>query len=120
MAKVDNNNFNVLNHGDFWSNNMMFSHDAFGKIKDICLVDFQIPKWGVVAQDLYYFLLSSTKLEDKLTKFDHYIKFYHDSLVENLKTLKYPKTLPTLRELHMTLYKYGFWGEFIIIFYDFI
>ncbi|EDW66718.1 uncharacterized protein [Drosophila virilis] len=110
MAKVDHNNFNVLNHGDFWSNNMMFSHDAFGQIKDICLVDFQIPKWGVVAQDLYYFLLSSTKLEDKLTKFDHYIKFYHDSLVENLKTLKYPKTPPTLRELHMTLYKYGFWG----------
>ncbi|XP_017855887.1 PREDICTED: uncharacterized protein LOC108608821 [Drosophila arizonae] len=110
VVKVDSQHLNVLNHGDFWSNNMMFSHDSFGKIKDICLVDFQLPKWGCVAQDLYYFLISSTKLEDKLTKFDHYIKFYHDNLLENLKTLKYSKNVPTLRDLHITLFKYGFWG----------
>lgn len=94
---------------------MMFSHDSFGKIKDICLVDFQLPKWGCVAQDLYYFLISSTKLEDKLTKFDHYIKFYHDNLLENLKTLKYSKDVPTLRDLHITLFKYGFWGEHLMM-----
>ncbi|XP_023178814.2 uncharacterized protein LOC111604822 [Drosophila hydei] len=110
ITKVDLNDLNVLNHGDFWSNNMMFSHDSFDKIKDICLVDFQLPKWGCVAQDLYYFLLSSTKFEDKLTKFDYYIKFYYDNLVENLKTLKYSKPVPALRDLHITLFKYGFWG----------
>ncbi|KAH8311364.1 hypothetical protein KR044_005921, partial [Drosophila immigrans] len=110
LSKPDTNGLNVLNHGDFWSNNMMFSHDSFGKIKDTYLVDFQMPKYGTVAQDLYYFLISSTKLEDKVTKFDYYIKFYHDNLIENLKILKYSKPLPTLREIHIVLLKYGFWG----------
>ncbi|XP_060648425.1 uncharacterized protein LOC132786055 [Drosophila nasuta] len=110
LAKPDTNGLNVLNHGDFWSNNMMFSHDSFDKIKETYLVDFQMPKYGSVSQDLYYFLISSTKFEDKLSKFDYYIKFYHDNLVENLKILKYSKPLPTLREIHMTLFKHGFWG----------
>lgn len=115
MAEVDTNFLNVLNHGDFWSNNMMFSYDCFGKIKDLMLVDFQVPKWGSVAQDLIYFLISSTKFDDKLTKFDRNIKFYYDNLVENLNILKYSRSMPLLRELHITIYKYGFWGELIVI-----
>ncbi|XP_070143480.1 uncharacterized protein [Drosophila kikkawai] len=74
MAKVDPTEFNVLNHGDSWSNNIMFQYDAFGKIKEVYMVDYQLPKYGTVAQDLQYFLLSSTKFEDKLSKFDYYIK----------------------------------------------
>lgn len=88
----------------------MFSHDSFGKIKEIYLVDFQMPKFGSVAQDLYYFLLSSTKFEDKLSKFDYYIKFYHENLVQNLKILNYPKVVPTLRDIHLSLFKNGLWG----------
>ncbi|KAH8358984.1 hypothetical protein KR093_003632, partial [Drosophila rubida] len=110
LAKPDTNGFNVLNHGDFWSNNMMFSHDSFGKIKETYMIDFPLLKYGSVAQDLYYFLISSTKLEDKLSKFDYYIKFYHDNLVENLKLLKYSKPVPTLRDIHIIMFKYGFWG----------
>ncbi|XP_016952771.1 uncharacterized protein LOC108026365 [Drosophila biarmipes] len=110
FAKVDPTEFNVLNHGDSWSNNIMFQYDAFGKIKEVYLVDYQIPKYGTVAQDLLYFLLSSTKLEDKLTKFDYYIKVYHDYLVEHLKILKYSKPIPSLRDIHLALFKYGFFG----------
>lgn len=94
---------------------MMYSHDSFGKIKEIYLVDFQLPKYGTVAQDLYYFLLSSTKFEDKLTKFDYYIKFYHENLAQHLKLLKYPKAIPTLRDIHLSLFKNGLWGLHIIV-----
>ncbi|KAH8358976.1 hypothetical protein KR093_003629 [Drosophila rubida] len=110
MSKPDPTGFNVLNHGDFWSNNMMFCHDSFGNIKETSLIDFQLPKYGSVAQDLYYFLITSTKFEDKLAKFDYYIHFYHQNLVENLKLLKYSKSIPTLSELHTSLLKYGFFG----------
>ncbi|KAM8704327.1 hypothetical protein ACLKA7_008867 [Drosophila subpalustris] len=110
LVKVNPNEFNALNHGDFWSNNMMYSHDSFGKIREIYLVDFQLPRYGTVAQDLYYFLLSSTKFEDKLTKFDYYIKFYHENLTQHLKLLKYPKAIPTLRDIHLSLFKHGLWG----------
>ncbi|XP_017052310.1 uncharacterized protein LOC108095656 [Drosophila ficusphila] len=110
IAKVDPNEFNVLNHGDSWSNNIMFQYDAFGKIKEVYLVDYQMPKYGTVAQDLLYFLISSTKLEDKITKFDYFIKVYHENLVEHLKILNYTKTIPSLRDIHLALFKYGFFG----------
>ncbi|KAH8283781.1 hypothetical protein KR054_001374 [Drosophila jambulina] len=114
FAKVDPTEFNVLNHGDSWANNIMFQYDAFGKIKEVLLVDYQIPKYGTVAQDLYYFLLSSTKLEDKLTKFDYYIKVYHENLVEHLKILKYSKPIPSLRDIHLALFKYGFYAYSVV------
>nr|AAZ78616.1 CHKov1 [Drosophila melanogaster]AAZ78618.1 CHKov1 [Drosophila melanogaster]AAZ78626.1 CHKov1 [Drosophila melanogaster] len=107
MCVVDPTEFNVLNHGDSWSNNIMFQYEESGKIKEVYMVDFQVSKYGTVAQDLYYFLISSTKLEDKLSKFDYYIKVYHDNLLEHLKILKYSKPLPSLRDIHKSLYKYG-------------
>ncbi|KAH8307823.1 hypothetical protein KR059_000316, partial [Drosophila kikkawai] len=110
MAKVDPTEFNVLNHGDSWSNNIMFQYDAFGKIKEVYMVDYQLPKYGTVAQDLQYFLLSSTKFEDKLSKFDYYIKMYHSYLVEHLKILKYSKPIPSLRDIHLSLFKHGSFG----------
>ncbi|XP_065354514.1 uncharacterized protein LOC135948985 [Calliphora vicina] len=109
-AKPNPNEFNVLNHGDCWSNNVMFQYDAFGKIKETYLIDFQMSKYGSPAQDLFYFLLSSTKYEIKIKQFDYFIKFYHDQLVENLKLLNYTKKIPSLTELHTMMYKYGIWG----------
>ncbi|XP_037951186.1 uncharacterized protein LOC119681945 [Teleopsis dalmanni] len=110
FSKIDASEFNVLNHGDCWSNNIMSQWDAFGKIKETYLVDYQIPKYGTPAQDLLYFLLSSTKLELKLSQFEYFIKYYYDNLIENLKLLKYNKPLPQLKEIHAILYKYGLWG----------
>ncbi|EDV53677.1 uncharacterized protein LOC6554928 [Drosophila erecta] len=107
MCVVDPTEFNALNHGDTWSNNIMFQYDESGTIKEVYMVDFQVSKYGTVAQDLFYFLISSTKLEDKLSKFDYYVKVYHDNLVEHLKILKYSKPLPSLRDIHKSLFKYG-------------
>ncbi|XP_037723600.1 uncharacterized protein LOC119555955 isoform X1 [Drosophila subpulchrella] len=107
LGEVDPTDFNVLNHGDSWSNNIMFQYDEFGKIKEVYMVDYQVSKYGSVAQDLLYFLISSTKLEDKLSKFDYYVKVYHDNLVEHLRILKYSKPLPSLRDIHKVLFRYG-------------
>ncbi|KAM7362728.1 uncharacterized protein ACRADG_013296 [Cochliomyia hominivorax] len=109
-SKVDPDEFNVLNHGDCWANNIMFKHDAFGKIKETYLVDFQIPRYGSPAQDLYYFLLSSTKYEIKIKYFDHFIKYYFNELTEHLKLLSYPKRMPQLKDIHIMLHKYSAWG----------
>ncbi|KAH8307820.1 hypothetical protein KR059_000319 [Drosophila kikkawai] len=103
--------FNALNHGDGWSNNIMFQYNEKNEILDTYFVDLQLPKWGTVAQDLYYFLLSSTSLDVKIAKFDYFIWFYHAELVKHLKLLKYSKTLPTLRSIRDTLSKYNAWGR---------
>ncbi|XP_037817381.1 uncharacterized protein LOC119607509 [Lucilia sericata] len=105
--KVNPREFNVLNHGDCWSNNIMFQYDAFGKIKNTLLVDFQVGKYGSPANDLYYFILSSAKKDIKLTQFDYMIRFYYERLVENLKLLQYHRPLPKLKNIHIALMKNG-------------
>ncbi|XP_011213900.2 uncharacterized protein LOC105233495 isoform X1 [Bactrocera dorsalis] len=110
VMKADPNEFNVLNHGDFWANNIMFQYDAFGKIKETYFVDFQCERYGSPVNDLYCFLISSISLDVKLKHFDYFIKYYHDNLIECLKLLKYPKKLPALKDIHIALYKYGTWG----------
>ncbi|XP_058981273.1 uncharacterized protein LOC131803718 [Musca domestica] len=105
--RVNTGEFNVLNHGDCWSNNIMFQYDAFGKIKDMLFVDFALGKYGSPANDLYYFILSSCSADIKLTKFDYFIRFYYGHLVENLKLLQYARPLPKLINIHGALLKNG-------------
>lgn len=107
LLKIDPNEFNVLNHGDFWANNIMFQHDDAGKLKETYFIDFQLTRYGSPINDLYTLLLSSTNLDIKLKHFDYFIKYYHDNLIECLKLLKYPKKLPNVKELHIALLKYG-------------
>ncbi|XP_073842848.1 uncharacterized protein [Musca autumnalis] len=103
--------FKVLNHGDAWVNNIMFQYnEETGEILDTYFVDYQIPRCTTPAQDLLYFIFSSTQLEIKLEKFDYLLAFYHRHLEENLKLLKYPKNIPTLRDIHLMIYKDGIWA----------
>ncbi|XP_017488159.1 PREDICTED: uncharacterized protein LOC108376452 isoform X2 [Rhagoletis zephyria] len=114
-GKVDPNEFNVLNHGDCWSNNVMFQYDAFGRIKETYFVDYQIPKYGSPAQDLYYLILSSTSYDLKLKQFDYFVKFYHENLAQSLTLLKYPKQIPKLKDLHILLHRTTIWAYTTII-----
>ncbi|XP_034662437.1 uncharacterized protein LOC117897592 isoform X1 [Drosophila subobscura] len=104
------NEFNVLNHGDAWSNNIMFQYNEKNEISNTYFVDLQLPKWGTVAQDLYYFLLSSLSLDIKITKFDYFVWFYHLELVKHLRLLKYAKPPPTLKSILLDLCRYSGWG----------
>ncbi|XP_037723141.1 uncharacterized protein LOC119555649 [Drosophila subpulchrella] len=110
MRVPKSDEFNALNHGDGWSNNIMFQYNDKNEILNTYFVDLQIPKWGTVAQDLYYFLISSTSLDIKTVKFDYFIWFYYSELVKHLKILNYSKTLPTLRNIRDALNKYSGWA----------
>ncbi|XP_065366671.1 uncharacterized protein LOC135959614 [Calliphora vicina] len=88
----------------------MFKHDELGNVVGTFLLDYQAAHVGTPAQDLYYFLLSLPRYELKIKKFYYFIKYYHDRLTENLTLLKYPKNLPTLKDLHITLLKYSAWA----------
>ncbi|XP_013107731.2 uncharacterized protein LOC106087286 [Stomoxys calcitrans] len=110
----DESEFNVLNHGDCWSNNIMFQYDGESRLQATYFVDLQVPLYGSPAMDLYYFILSSSKLDLKIAHFDEMIKYYHENLIENLVLLKYEKDLPSLRHIHQMLIKYGIWGIFTV------
>lgn len=107
--------FNVLNHGDCWSNNIMFQYDEFGKIQNTLFVDFAVGKYGSPANDLYYFILSSCRQNIKLAQFDYLIRFYYDNLIENLKLLQYTRPLPKLANIHGSLLRNGLAGKFSIV-----
>lgn len=115
ISVVNYDQFNVLNHGDIWSNNIMFSYDDKQHLKETCFVDFQMSKYGSPIYDLYYFILSSAALDIKLDSFDFFIKYYHDHLIENLKLLEYKKNFPTLQSLHLNLLSNGFAAEMVAV-----
>ncbi|KAH8307819.1 hypothetical protein KR059_000320 [Drosophila kikkawai] len=109
MNTPDPEDFNALNHGDCWTNNIMFRYEGENpEPAETFFVDLQLPKVACVAHDLIYFLLGSTQFDIKLCKFDYLIKYYHDQLIEHLALLKYPQAkTPSLRFLHTQLLKYG-------------
>lgn len=113
FGRVKKSEFNVLNHGDFWCNNFLFKLNG-GDIQDICFVDFQMPKYGTPAQDLFSLLMTTPNIQIKLKKFDDFIEFYFDELIAHLKLFKYANKLPTLTELHKNLRSYSLWGMYIV------
>ncbi|XP_011176527.1 uncharacterized protein LOC105208407 isoform X1 [Zeugodacus cucurbitae] len=110
----DVNEFNVLLHGNCWPNNFLYSYDAFGKIKEVLLTNFTNCEWGSPAIDLLALLLSASCLSIKISKFDYFVKVYHDELCLNLKILAYNKNSPKLTDLHLAISKYYWWGFEVI------
>ncbi|XP_017052778.1 uncharacterized protein LOC108095951 [Drosophila ficusphila] len=112
INQVDESDFNVLNHGDSWSNNIMFNYKENGEIDKTIFVDLQLCKWGSPAQDLLYMIITSASLDIKVKEFDLFIQIYHERLVECLKLLNYTKRIPTLRDMHIMIIKFGSWAFF--------
>ncbi|XP_005183476.2 uncharacterized protein LOC101896288 [Musca domestica] len=106
------NEFNVLNHGDFWCNNMMFQYDEANNIEDVYLVDYQMARYSSPGDDLIYFLFTSVQLQLKVAHFDELVKYYHDHLIENLKLLKYSKEMPSLADVHRMIMESRAYGTF--------
>ncbi|KAH8390809.1 hypothetical protein KR200_000925, partial [Drosophila serrata] len=112
---LDPNEFNVLNHGDFWSSNLMSNYLPDGSLDKLILIDFQITMWGSPAKDLLFFIILSAATDIRLKEFDNFVRIYWDRLVECLKVLKFKKPLPQLRDLQSSMYKkthsfYAFFG----------
>lgn len=91
---------------------MLFQVDAFGNIKDFVFTNLGSCSYGNPAKDLWYLLLSSTNSDEKLSKFEYYVKFYYDQLIGCFKLLKYKGDVPKLSELHYDLLKNNKWGKY--------
>ncbi|XP_024879410.1 uncharacterized protein LOC112459515 [Temnothorax curvispinosus] len=110
--------FNVINHGDFWVNNMLFKYDNNGKpIQHIC-VDFQLCVYTSPAIDLQYFLSTSPSPDVIENKKDVLLNEYLSALSATMKQLGCKTQPPTIEELKATLKRkasYGMIASFSIL-----
>lgn len=107
--KAQKDEFNVLNHGDLWLNNIMFRSDEGGLITTTKFVDFQMGVFASPAIDLLYFIMLSIESNIIVTKFDHIIDYYHQHLSQSLKTLGHSE-IPSLKQLQIDILKKSFYG----------
>lgn len=80
--------FNVLNHGDFWVNNIMFKYDKYSILKKVKILDFQLCRWASPAIDLIYFFITSVRFEVYEKYFDLLLEIYLSTLNKVLVSLE--------------------------------
>jgi len=85
----------VLNHGDVWTNNMMFKLDT----NEVLIIDYQLCFWGAPTYDLLSFLATSVHDDFKTKHFDELVEYYYQEFSETLQKLEYPNHIPSLDEL---------------------
>lgn len=79
--------FAVVCHGDCWINNIMcnyFDEDQ-KEIKNVCLIDWQMTRFGSGASELMYFLFCCTNKQLRDQHKNELFDAYYNSLAETLK-----------------------------------
>ncbi|RZF36278.1 hypothetical protein LSTR_LSTR006783 [Laodelphax striatellus] len=112
--KVDDANFNVLNHGDFWVTNMLFKYDDNNAPIDVKLIDLQICKYNTPAVDLTYFFNGSVRPEILLTRYEDLLKVYVEELNKSLVKCGVDKCLH-IDELKKYMDKLRFFSLYVML-----
>ncbi|XP_053658200.1 uncharacterized protein LOC128707273 [Anopheles marshallii] len=93
--------YRVLNHGDLWSNNMMFRYDPndLSIVQDVVFVDLQISFYSSPGVDLNYALTNCPNFETR-PRLDELVKVYYASFKATLEYLEYDaRPIPTLEDV---------------------
>lgn len=112
----DEDEFNVLIHGDMWSNNVMFGYAENGTVKDAILVDFQLGYWGSAILDVVYTLFTSSAEAMRANDWNECVLHYHAELNRLLKALKYSKKIPSLEGMEEDRKKRGDYAAVMAIY----
>ncbi|KAL5281256.1 hypothetical protein ACFFRR_004957 [Megaselia abdita] len=106
----------VLNHGDFWVNNIMFNYNEAGEPIDCVFVDMQMNVYSSPGMDLNYFFNTSLPLDILINNREYLIQIYYDSLKETLETHHYEDVpcYELVRKEVATREDHGFFASYAI------
>ncbi|KAL1140749.1 hypothetical protein AAG570_000679 [Ranatra chinensis] len=89
----------VLNHGDCWTNNMLYKYDSDRPIA-MRFVDYQLFHYNSYAWDLSYFLYSSVRPSVRHQNMTQLLGAYHTALHSTMRAYQCPiDQAPTMEEL---------------------
>jgi len=106
VIALNEENLNVILHGDCWMNNMMFRYEN-NQPDAVKLIDFQISFYNSFANDLQYFIFSSAKADVITNSLDELLTKYFEKFIE---------VAPKLQDSVITLEKVrtGFFDRLVI------
>ncbi|XP_011296879.1 uncharacterized isoform X2 [Fopius arisanus] len=120
--QYDEDEFQVLNHGDLWVNNLMFKDDKNGEPLEMRMVDYQMCVWTSPAVDLLYIFNIVPETNIKMIHDDIFLQHYLTHLSNTMARIGCTANPPTLEQLKKSMYKrrdYGimagltFWPKMI-------
>jgi thiamine kinase-like enzyme len=101
---ADDPNFNIIIHGDYNRNNVMFQYDSaegFDNPTGVKMFDFQWAKYASPVLDLSFYLYMNLDPEILESSWEDILKFYHKTLIASIaKILKCNETDERLRALN--------------------
>ncbi|XP_037030046.1 uncharacterized protein LOC119069927 [Bradysia coprophila] len=102
-----NYGYNVLNHGDFHTRNLLVKLNSKQNLQQFCLIDYQLSIYCSPAIDLNYAASMLSRDENGDIPYDDVIVFYHQEFVKTLNTFGYTEPIPSLIDLNVELIRHG-------------
>lgn len=75
-------------HSDYWTNNLMFHTNQYGRTDDLKFIDFQSYCFSNIFTDLCHFLCTSLDDDTYYEHFDEMIDLYYEKFVITLENMK--------------------------------
>ncbi|XP_014275092.1 uncharacterized protein [Halyomorpha halys] len=107
--------FIVLNHGDCWSNNMMFKYDFQKRPIIVKFLDYQNPNYNTSCIDVTNVLYLGIKPTVRRSNYKLLVQTYHESLVRSLNKFGFTGTKPSLEEIMASMKRLEVFGLTIFI-----
>ncbi|KAG8301223.1 hypothetical protein J6590_058219 [Homalodisca vitripennis] len=93
VVKPRRDEFNAMNHGDGWANNMMFRYNDKGSPCEVRLLDFQLTRYASPVTDIVYFIWTSANDDVRTRRINELYELYVEELNKNLKHINRSESL---------------------------